>query len=236
MTSTPFVRTLVAVCVVAVAIGLFGGSAAAADADAPADGRLLVELDDEGGADAVFIDAYNLTVDGQRAAFEDIRQNDERRAAAAAELRSGLQSVSDEASAGIDRELRIGEVTVGTRVEGDAGIVAYRFRWENLTRVDEDRVVLTEPFATFDALDRQLVVAAPAGYELTEVSPPPERRIENTVGWPGLTSFGEDFVVVATAAEEPTSEFAEGDDTYGGPIALGVSALLFAALFIGRKR
>lgn len=234
MTSTPFARTLVAVCVVAVAIGLFGGAAAAADA--PADGRLLVELDDEGGADAVFVDAYNLTVDGQRAAFEDIRRNDERRAAAAAELRSGLQSVSEEASAGIDRELRIGEVTVETRVSGDAGIVAYRFRWENLTRVDGGRVVLTEPFATFDALDRELVVVAPAGYELTEVSPPPERRIENTVGWPGLTSFGDGFVVVATAAEEPTPEFAEGDDTYGGPIALGVSALLFAALFIGRKR
>lgn len=211
-------------CIVTLSFGVLAGTVAAVDA--PANGQLIVELDANGDADAVFTDEFDLTDPRQRAAFENARENEELRRQAAIQFRGGMQSISDEANAGIDRELRIGAVTVETMVDGDTGIVAYRFRWENLATVDGDRIVLSEPFSTYDRLDRELIVIAPEGYELASVSPQPARRGEDVASWPGLTAFGDRFEVVAT---EPSIH---GD----GPVAFGVSVLLLATLFVGRER
>lgn len=217
-------RILGFLCVATLAFGGFTGVAAAVDE--PANGRLVVELDANGDADVVFTDEFDLTDPRQRAAFESARENREIRRQAAVQFRGGMQSISEEANEGIDRELRVGEVTVETAVYGETGIVGYQFRWENLAALEGDRIVLSEPFSTYDLLDRELVVIAPEGYELTSVSPQPARQGDDAVSWPGLTEFGDRFEVVAA---EPS---VHGD----GPIALGVSALLLATLFVGRKR
>lgn len=213
-------------CIVSLSFGALTVPAAAQGVETPANGQLVVELDASGDAEAVFVDEYDLTDPRQRAIFESARQDEEIRREAAIRFREGMQSISEEASEGIDRELRIGEVTLEIAVDGEVGIVAYRFRWENLAAVDGDRVVLSEPFSTYDSLDRELIVIVPEGYELESVSPQPARVGEDAVAWSGLTAFGDRFEVVAT----PRS--VHGD----GPIALGVAALLLAALFIGRKR
>ena len=137
-----------------------------------------------------------------------------------------MQSISDGASEGIDRQLRVGEVTVETTTEGETGTVAYRFRWENLAVVEDDRIVLSEPFSSYASLDRELVVTAPEGYEFASVSPQPEHQEDGVVSWSGLTDFGESFEVVVVEQET------HGD----GPIAIGVAALLLASLFIGRDQ
>ena len=231
---TPPTRLLGPLCIVVLALGLFAGTAVAVDE--PAGDRLVVELDTDGDAETVYVETFDLTDDEQQAVFEDARTDDELRETAAAQFRASFQAVSDEANRGIDREIRVGEVTVETATEGDTGIVAYRFHWENLARVDGPRIVLSEPFSTFDSLDRELLVLAPEGGELTEISPQPERRGTDVASWPGLTPFGEAFEVVAIGPTEPTPEFAEGSTAYGGPIALAVSALLIATLLIGRQR
>lgn len=241
------VARLVAVCCLAVlALGGFAGAAAAVDA--PANGQFVVELQTNGDADVVFTDEFDLSDPDERSVFEDAQNNADLRAAAAQQFREEMQFVSDEASRDLDRELRVGEVTVETTVDGETGIVAYQFRWENLARVDGDRIVLSEPFSTYDSLDRELIVLAPEGGELTSVSPPPERQGEDVATWPGLAQFGEGFEVVATGPDapdeadagdelDPVSHSPTNTDTYGGaPIALGISALVLASLFIGRAR
>ncbi len=217
-------RRLGLLCIVVLSSGLLVGTTAAVEQ--PANGQLVIELDTTGDADAVFTDAVDLADPRQRAAFESVRENEEFRQEAAIQFRAGMESVSGEAGEGIDRELRVGEVTVETVVDGDTGIVAYRFRWENLAAVEGDRIVLSEPFSTYDSLDRELVVVAPEGYELASVSPQPARTGDGVASWPGLTAFGDRFEVVATAPR------VHGD----GPIAIGVAALLLGTLFVGRER
>lgn len=245
------VRLLVVLCLAAVAIGVGAGTVAAVDT--PASGQFIIELDTDGDADAVFTDTFDLTDDDERAIFEDARDDPELRAAATAQFREEMQFVSDVASEDIDREIRVGEVTMETTVDGETGVVAYLFRWENLAAVEDDRIVLSEPFSTYDSLDRELVVIAPEGGELTSVSPPPQRQGEDAATWPGLTEFGETFEVVATVPTpddsepsdsapatddlEPISHAPTNADTYGGaPIALGVSVLLLASLLAARPQ
>ncbi len=238
-------RLPVLLCAVGLALVVLTGTAAAVDE--PADGQMIVELDTDGDADVIFTEEFDLSDDRQRAVFEDVEADEEFRAEAASQFREGMQFVSEEANEGIDRELRVGEVTVETTTDGDIGIVGYQFRWENIARLDGDRIVLSEPFSTYDSLDRELVVFAPEGGELTSVSPEPQRQGTDVASWPGLTEFGESFEVVAVGPDvdgdpEPASDseppqFSEGSEPYGGaPVALGVSALLLVTLLVGRKR
>ena len=232
----PAYRILAVLCIVALLAGAAAGTVASSAAVDPADradvtdrpvtDRLVVELDANGNADAVAIETFDLTVPRQRAVFENVRESEEFRRAAAERFRGGMQSISEGTGEGLDRRLRVGEVTVETGVGGETGAVAYRFRWENLAAVAGDRIVLSEPFSAYPSLDRELVVVAPEGYELEGVSPRPERRADSTASWPGMTEFGDRFEVVAVPSE-----------TYGdGPAAIGVAAVLLSMLFVGRER
>jgi hypothetical protein len=236
-------RFLGPLCVALLILGSFTGTAAAVDESAT--GRLIVELEADGDANVVLTDEYDLTDAEQRTAFENVRNNETLRQRSGSRFREGMQSLSGAVNEEVDRELRVGEVTVGTTVDGETGIVGYQSHWENLARVDGDRIVLSEPFSAYAGVDQELVVVAPEGGEFTSVSPQPHRAGEEVVGWSGGAALGEDFEVVATgpegaaeeATEEPTERFSDPDETYGGgPIALGVSALLLASLFVGRKR
>lgn len=223
----PPVRVLLVLCIVALSLGLSTGAVAAAEADdRPADGQLVIELDTNGDADVVFTDEFDLTDPQQRALFEDLRESEEFRRAAAGQVRGGMQSVSERVAEDLDRELVIGEVTAETTVDGETGTVAYGFRWENLAALEGERIVLSEPFSTYTSLDRELVVVAPDGYELASVSPEPSRQDDAVARWPGLTEFGDGFEVVAAPAET------HGD----GSIAIGTAALLLSTLFLGRER
>ena len=237
-----FARFLGPLCVAFLLLGAFTGTAAAVDE--PVNGRFIIELETDGDANVVFTDEYDLTDAEQRAAFENARSNETLRRQAGSRFREGIQSLSEAINQRVDRELRVGAVTVGTAIDGETGVVAYQFRWENLASVDEGQIVLSEPFSAYARVDQELIVFAPEGGELTSVSPKPARQDDGVASWPGLTQFGDNFEVIATVPTEteesgtdPPPTFSNGSETYGGaPVALGVSILLLTTLFIGREQ
>lgn len=240
----PVVRFGLVLAVVVLVSSAVAGTAGAAEASS--NGQLVIELESNGDANAVFTDHYNLSNPSQRAVFEDAREDEALRNSAETQFREQMQAISDEASAGLDREIRVGVVQIGITIDGNTGIVAYQYRWENLAVVEDDQVVLREPFSTYDRLDRDLVVLAPEGEKIVRASPQPQRQATDAVGWPGMTQFGEGFEVVTTRSGEPVTTAADlgaishsgsTSNTHGGaPLALGVSLLLLVSLLVGRTR
>ncbi len=235
------VRLLAVLCIAVLTVGVAAGTGVAQASG----GQFIVELDTNGDADVVFTDEFDLTDDDERELFEEVQASAELRDTAAEQFGEEMQFVSDVGSENLDREITVGAVAVETAVEGETGIVAYTFRWGNLAAVDSGEITLSEPFSTYDSLDRELVVFVPEGYELTSVSPQPERQGADVATWPGLTEFGEGFLVVATAPEaaddgtglDPIEHAPANADVYGGaPVALGVSLLLLGFLLVGRKQ
>jgi len=230
-------RLLAALCIAALALSGVAGTAAAQSA---ADGQFVVELDADGDANATFSDEFDLSDPEEREVFERAESNAELRATAAERFGEEMRLVSRTANEALDRELRVGEITVETAVVGETGVVTYEFHWENVAAVDDERVVLAEPFSLFETLDRELVVVAPEGYAIESASPEPGRTEGDTVAWPGLTTFGDDFEVVAVpdsgGAMAPIEHSREGTTHGGAPLALGISALVLGSLLVGRKR
>lgn len=204
----------------------------------PDDGYFRVELDADGDATVEYTNHTDLTDDDQREWFESVRDDEETREAVAAQRREEMQFVSDQANEHVDREMRAGEVSVETETDGDVGIVTYRFEWENLAAVDGDRVILAEPFSLYDQFDRELVVVAPDGYELTSVTPEPEHHDETTASWPGYTDLA-GFEVVATG-EGGGGDAGDDDgslvDGAGFGVSLAVGSLIAATLLARRRR
>lgn len=227
---------LVSVVAIALAGGLAlsvaGGTAAIEE---PSDGYFLVELDADGDAAVEYTNHTDLNDDDQREWYEAVRDDAEAQASVAERRRGEMQFVTDRANEEVDREIRVGEVSVETETDGDVGIVTYRFEWENLAAVDGDRVVLSVPFSLYTEFDRELVVVAPDGYELTSATPEPEHRNETTASWPGLTELT-GFEVVATGRG---GDGADGDGTFGAGTGFGVPLAvgsLLAATMLARRR
>ena len=235
-------RLLAVLCIAALALGGTAGTAAAQSApdDRAAAGQFVVELEADGDANATFTEEFDLTDPDEREVFERADSDAELRAAVGERFGEEMRAVSGAANEGLDRDLRVGEITVETAVVGETGIVAYEFRWENVAAVEDDRIVLAEPFSLFETLDRELVVVAPEGYTIESAAPEPERADGDTVAWPGLTTFGEGFEVVAAPASGgmgPIEHSRDGPATHGGaPLAFGISALVLGSLFVGRKQ
>lgn len=235
------------------AAGATGGGAPSDDATSPAsaavqtvepsNGTFRVALKADGDADVRYTDELNLSDDEERREFEEIRDNETHRAVLADRREEEMAFVSAQANEHVDRELRVGEVTVETETRGDVGVVAYRFAWENLAAVDGERVVLAEPFSLYDELDRELVVVAPAGYELTAVDPDPAQRNATTASWPALTDLSGFEVVAEGEGAGADGGVGDGDDGDGGVIADGpglgpgvaAAALLLAATLARRR-
>lgn len=216
--------------------GVLAGGAA--QVQEPEPGYFLVELQADGDATVEYTNHSNLSDDQERQWFESVRDDEAERETVADRRREEMRFVSDQAAERVDRELRVGEVSVETETDGDVGVVTYRFEWENLAAAEDDRVVLTVPFSLYDEFDRELRVVAPDGYALTSVTPEPERRNETTASWPGFTELTGFEVVAEGDSGDGGSGSDDGTfaDGAGFGASLGAGALLVAALLARRRR
>lgn len=227
-----------ALLLVASAVAL-GGSAAAQDgAGAPTE-PFVVALEDDGSARVTLTVTFDLTTDAERRAFERLRNNDTARRAFRDGYADGLRAVAATAENRTGREMSVTDPAAELRRANDTGVVALSVTWSGLARVEGDRLVVREPFASDYQPDRRFVVRAPDGHELSSVSPEPDARDGSTARWDAGTSL-DGFRVVAAPAEEPTEPAdgttgagdATGGTTTGQP-GFGPVTLLLACALVG---
>jgi len=202
----------------------------------------LVELDSAGDADVSLSLVYDLESDEEAAAFEELRENATARTQIAERFENRMSAVAADASAASDREMSVGDGSVELHRDGDTGLIVLSVEWTDLAAIEDDRLTVTEPFASGFEPDRTFTVAAPDGYTIISAEPEPTDHDGAAASWASDTSL-DGFEVVAEPAEQPADEGGDADgpeedatdDAAGFGVVAGVLALLAAAFLSIRK-
>ncbi|WP_058367117.1 DUF7345 domain-containing protein [Haloparvum sedimenti] len=184
--AAPFAVLLVAAAVVP---GAVAGTAAQGTPAADGDSAFVVDLEADGDATVTLRLVYDLADGDDEAAFDRLRENSSNVTAA---FERRIAGVADRTASETGREMSVGDAAATVTTEGDRGVVALSVSWTNLAAVDEDRLVVREPFASGFDPDRTFVLRAPEGGSVVETTVEPDERGDGSVAWaPGtdLTGF-----------------------------------------------
>ena len=154
--------------------------ASAAEDDEPA---FVVDLEADGDATVTLVSGYDLDDEDERDAFEELRDDEAAQEELADRFEDRLSAVADEAGAAVDREMTVASGSTEVRTEDDRGIVAVSVEWTALAGVEDDRLTITEPFASGFELDRPLVVVAPEDATLETTTPDPDSSDDDRASW-----------------------------------------------------
>lgn len=227
-----FRQTLLAALVV---VSLLVAPQPAAAATTPS---FTVDLHEDGSAGVAVTYTFDLETDSERAAFQELRENQSARDAIATRFQERLGPVASSAADRTGREMSISDATVDVTTDGDTGVVTLAATWQSLAAVDGDRLVVTEPFASEFAPDRRFVVTLPEGYT-AEVTPAADSQADGTLTWNSGTNLdGFELVASADASDDGASgEEAGVSGAFGPGLGVGAGVLALVAVgLLGRRR
>lgn len=203
----------------------------AQDGTTDATPALVVDVAPDGDATVTLRLAFDRTTESERQAFEALRADREN---VTRRFRNRMAKVAAHAANRTGREMAVTEASVTFETVNDTrtGVVELSVTWTNLARVDGDRLVLAQPFASGFDLDRRLVVRGPEGYAFVEGSPSPTASDGRVARWAAGTSL-----------DGYRATFAPSDETDGTgvttptplPFVLLLTALTVAALGARRR-
>ncbi|WP_265110477.1 DUF7345 domain-containing protein [Halosolutus halophilus] len=236
-------RWIVAFGVLVVLSGLLVSpvSGAGATASDPADTdepTLHVELTADGDATVSLVSVYDLTDEDERDAFETLESDDETRTELLDRFTARMQPVAANASDDVDREMTVTADSIDVRTtDDDRGVVVLSVTWAQLAAVEDDRLVVTEPFASGYETDRTVVVAGPDGSTIETATPEPDTESDGQASWDAGTEFDGFEAAFSLSAEETGGDETDAADDslpgFGVPIT---AATLLALIGIGIRR
>jgi PGF-CTERM protein len=210
--------------------------------------RFLVELDPTGDAEFSMTFVYDLNSDGERAAFEELRTNTTERTEISDRFENRMTAVAEDASTATDREMSVSGVGIELERNDNAGLVTLSLQWANLAAVGDDRLTVTEPFASGFEPGMTFIIVAPEEYDILSATPEPASTEERSVTWERNTTL-EDFEAVVEAsaggsegegttdsASDETPEEGTTEDSPGFGIVTALLALLAVAVLAVRER
>lgn len=177
--------------------------------------EFVVGIDTDGDATVAVSYTFDLDDDARQAAFEQLTSNDSAREAFKQDFEQQLAGVAAEAGAATGRDMSVTDATLEFETADNTGIATLSVTWRDLAAVEDDRLVVTEPFASGFETDRPLHVVAPDGYTVTDASPAPDSPTGETVNWAtgsDLTGFE---VVVTDDGDETGGNSGAGSETAG---------------------
>jgi hypothetical protein len=239
----------------ATAAGSVVGTASAQDVPEPADRPLLsVPVERDGSSRVSLVLTFDLSGDTASRAFETLRDDDRARADVKSRFRNRMRSVANQSESVTDREMRVTdpELSLSETANG-TGVVVVSVEWDGIAAVEDDHLVVTEPFASGFTPDREFRVriTAPDTYRVTTVRPDPSQRSQASVTWPAGADLGGFTLVFSpeqkSALPEDEVERLQPDGTITqsdqsspgvpGPGPLGTTlAVLVAGLLATRGR
>lgn len=227
---------------VCLCLALLSSLAVAPAAAQSSEEAFLVELEASGDADVSMTFSYDLDSEDEQAAFEELGEDEDVQTEVTERFENRMSTVAADAGEATDREMSIGEAGIEFQRTDNVGLVTLSVRWSGLAAVDDDRLTVTEPFASGFEPEQPLTVVAPDGYSVASVTPEPGSIDETSATWEAGTTLT-DFEFVATAdadaengAEEDTPDEDATEDAAGFGVGVAVLALLGLAMFAARRR
>jgi PGF-CTERM protein len=203
-------------------------------ADDAAHPALTIALEPDGSATVTVWLTFDLETDAEREAFTSLEDDAEAKTQERERFTARMARVAADASNATGREMRVENATIAIeRVEdGQIGVVTFTLDWTNLASVEDDRLVLTEPFASDYIPDRTVTVRAPDGYRIAQTTPDPDLASDRQASWETGTDL-DGFEVVAV--ESGSGGVIDGSAPGFGVIA-GLVGTLGAVLLARRWR
>ncbi|QCC48233.1 DUF7345 domain-containing protein [Halobellus limi] len=195
---------------------------------------LEIALHEDGSAAVTLVSTFDLTDDNESAAFEQLRDDEDARDRFRTAFAERMRSLAASAAEETGRTMSARDAELSLSTADRTGVVEMSVVWHGLAAVRDDRVVLTEPFASGFDPDRTLRVSAPEGYALTSVSPSPDGSDDERAVWAAGTDL-DGFSVTASPEGEPTATDTTGSEAPGFGIAIALGAFLAAALLLVRR-
>lgn len=241
MTETGSLSRAVVLAVVATLVMASGAAGATARAEEPStEPAFVIALDADGGARVTLTVAFDLTTDGERSAFESLRENETARERRAAQFAARLQTVAASAETATGREMAVRDPGVTFARQNETGVVSLSVTWAGLAAREGNRLVLREPFTSGFDPDRAFSVVGPEGYELATVHPAPTSRTANSATWDAGTRLDSFATTFAPTDEPSATRTGDGESSADGPgfgVGVAVLAVLASAVALaGRDR
>ena len=193
-----------------------------------------VDLEADGDATVSLVSSYDLTDPDERDAFETLREDESAQEALLDRAADRFDSVATNAEANVEREMTVSAESADVSVSDDRGIVTLSVTWEGLAAVEDDSLVVTEPFASgFDA-DRSLVVTAPTEATIESSTPEPTTQDETRATWDAETDL-DGFELTVSEATTASDDASDGTPGFIGSVALVAVGLTVASLAANRR-
>lgn len=207
----------------AVLAASFSGPAAAQTGE---ERSIVVSVNPDGSAELAATYTFNLTTDSEREAFDELRTNETARQKAQTRFTNRMAAVAQDAENSTGREMSVEntQIDVSKTENGDMGVIVVSLRWNGLAAVDDETLVVTEPFKSGFAPDRTFVIEGPEGYSLQGASPAASSTGENRAAWEAGTDLSGFEATFSAGSDDAT---ASPDGTAGdGPGFGGITALV----------
>lgn len=205
---------------------------AAAQAEEPEE-QITVDVNQDGSAEMQFHFTYNLSDSQSKEAFEDLNTDEEAQASLESDFKSGLVSVADSAENKTGREMSINDVSseFKTSDSGETGVVVLTATYDGFAAVEDDQLVVTEPFASGYSADMPVTINAPEGYTINSVTPEAAEQSESSVAWEtGDSLEGMQVTMSADEAGQTDSSNESAVSTPGLGAIIALTAISVAAL------
>lgn len=198
---------------------------------------LEIELEADGSATVTMTLTYDLADDDERAAFESLQDDDGVQEETKDRFEERMSGVAGVASDRVDRDMSVSNPALSIELTdgGDVGVVEIAVTWDGLAAVEDDRLVVTEPFASGYEADHSLTISAPDGYTLVDATPEPDEATENSATWAAgsdLDGFEVSFQQASDYAPGDEADDADGMPGFGVLVA---TAAIAGAIFAIRR-
>ena len=222
-------RALAALAVALLCLSVAAGVGTAAHEE-PGRTILGIELEADGNATAYYVDACDLEVDEQRAAYESYAENESRRAAFREAAMTELRAAAENGSEAGGWEMRVHNASVRTYEQDGYGRVEVRADWERLAYADRRRVIVAQPFRAGYEPDRRVAIHGPDDYRRNRTAPNPLRARQNSVLVTSRTTEFSGFFVEFIDPDAPTATATATATPAGGDGGSGLGLVLRALL------